>query len=337
MKTGKTLFIISILLIGLGGAFLYYTKYNREALPSFISENIVQKKYIIKKAGRIIDSADTIEEAIGKAKVIKRSIAINTYNNEWVYSEFKPFLIITKEAVHDFDDLAEAIQYAKNNSYPVIHYKDNEHIIWQAKLEELKEIQIDVPLINQNPELPRGCEVTSLTMIMQHAGINIDKMTLAAEVRKDTTPYQKKDGKTISGNPYDGFVGDMYNIKNFGYGVYHGPIVEIAKKYSPNNTMDLTGLEFEDILSILQKGNPIWVITNFTYNTLDDSQFEIWHTPTGIVKITYRLHSVVLTGFDKDNVYINDPLSSSKNKRVNRENFKKAWEQMGNQAVVVLK
>ena len=174
-------------------------------------------------------------------------------------------------------------------------------------------------------------------MIMRHAGINIDKMTLAAEVRKDTTPYQKKDGKTISGNPYDGFVGDMYNIKNFGYGVYHGPIVEIAKKYSPNNTMDLTGLEFEDILSILQKGNPIWVITNFTYNTLDDSQFEIWHTPTGIVKITYRLHSVVLTGFDKDNVYINDPLSSSKNKRVNRENFKKAWEQMGNQAVVVLK
>ena len=113
--------------------------------------------------------------------------------------------------------------------------------------------------------------------------------------------------------------------------------MEIAKKYSPNNTMDLTGLEFEDILSILQKGNPIWVITNFTYNTLDDSQFEIWHTPTGIVKITYRLHSVVLTGFDKDNVYINDPLSSSKNKRVNRENFKKAWEQMGNQAVVVLK
>lgn len=336
MKTGKILLIISILLIALGGAFLYYTKYNREALPSFISKNIAQKKYVIKKAGRVIDSADTIEEAVEKAKVIKRSIAINTYNNEWVYSGFNPFLIITKDAVHDFSDLADAIQYAKNNSYPTIHYKNNKHIIWQAKPDELKGIELDVPLINQNPQLPRGCEVTSLAMIMQKAGIDIDKMTLAAEVKKDTTTYQKKDGKIFSGNPYDGFVGDMYNIKKFGYGVYHGPIAEVAEKYSPDNTMDLTGLEFEDILWVLQKGDPVWVITNFTYNTLDDAQFEIWHTPTGIVKITYRLHSVVLTGFDKDNVYINDPLTVSKNKRISRDNFKKAWEQMGNQAVAIV-
>ena len=62
----------------------------------------------------------------------------------------------------------------------------------------------------------------------------------------------------------------------------------------------------------------------------------MWHTPTGIVKITYRLHSVVVTGVSDEIIYINDPLSTRKNRAVNKEQFKKAWEQMGNQAIAIL-
>lgn len=336
MKIRRFLLITIIVLISLGGAYFYFVQQNKVALPSFISEHTTNKKYIIKKAGRVINSADTLEDAVEKAKGIKRSIAINTYNNEWVYSDFNPYMIITKNAVHDFVDLKEAIQYAKKNQYTTVYYKSNTKIIWQSDYNNLKGISLNVPLINQNPELPRGCEVTSLAMIMKYAGINIDKMTLAKEVKKELSVYQKENGKIRCGNPYDGFVGDMYNMDNFGYAVYHGPIAELANKYSENKAADLTGLEFEDILAVLEEGNPIWIITNGTYDVLDDSQFEIWHTPTGIVKITYRLHSVVMTGFDENYIYINDPLSSIKNKRLDREAFKKAWEQMGNQAVVIV-
>ncbi|WP_245823049.1 C39 family peptidase [Lactobacillus terrae] len=32
-----------------------------------------------------------------------------------------------------------------------------------------------VPLINQNPELPNGCEITAITMMLNYAGVNVDK------------------------------------------------------------------------------------------------------------------------------------------------------------------
>lgn len=337
MKKGILFFILTILSISLGGAYLYFIYINTEALPSFVNTHTTNKKYIIKKAGKIIDKADTMDEAINKASQTKRSIAINTYSGEWVYSDFSPFLIITKNAVHDFDDLKEAILYAKKNEYAQVFYKNKDTIIWEVDNENANEICLNVPLVQQLPELPRGCEVSSLAMIMKYAGVDVDKMELAEKIKKETTPYTKQGGKIQCGDPYKGFVGDMYNKNAFGYGVYHEPIAELAREYLGNKVVDLTDLEFEDVLCILEKGYPIWIITNAEYRPLDDSQFEIWYTPTGIVKITYRLHAVVITGVKGDKIYINDPLSNFKNKEVNKEEFRAAWEQMGNQAITILK
>lgn len=337
MKIGKVFLVLTILIITLGGAYFYYVEHNEEALPSFINKHTTNKKYIIKKAGKVVESVDTKEEAIEKASNISRSIAINTYSDEWVYADFSPFLIMTEDIVHDFENFYEAVQYAKQNNYEKIYYKTPSTVIWEAKLPSQQQIILDVPLISQMDELPKGCEVTSLAMIMNYAGIDIDKMTLAAQVKKEPTTYKlEKNGRIESGNPYKGFVGNMYNKNEFGYGVYHGPIAELAEQYCGNRVVDLTGLSFEEVTYILQKGYPIWIITNSLYKPLEDDQFEIWHTPTGIVKITFRLHSVVMTGIDENNVYINDPLKVTKNTSYNKEDFKKAWEQMGNQAIVIL-
>ena len=180
--------------------------------------------------------------------------------------------------------------------------------------------------------------MTSLAMLLKYYGVNVSKMALAEEVKKDPTPYSKdKNGRKYYGNPYDGFVGDMYNKDKNGYGVYHGPIAELGKKYVGEDLIDITGVEFEDLLYFLSQGKPVWVITNATYKSLGDDQFEMWHTPTGIVKITKKLHSIVVTGFDEQYIYINDPLSNIKNKKTNRSDFQKAWEQMGNQAIIIAK
>ncbi|NLZ28491.1 MAG: hypothetical protein GX887_05940 [Firmicutes bacterium] len=192
---------------------------------------------------------------------------------------------------------------------------------------------IDAPLILQLPELPRGCEVTSLAMLLDHAGIPVDKMTLAREIRKDETVYRVEGGKIHFGNPYEGFVGDMYDRSYPGLAVYHEPICELAEQYLPGRIADLTGMDFEDILYPISDGRPVWVIVNSEYDELDEKYFKVWKTPSGSVTITYKTHSVLLTGYDDEKIYFNDPLVNQKNRKVDRAAFERCWVQMGRQAV----
>ncbi|UTR12815.1 C39 family peptidase [Evansella sp. LMS18] len=187
---------------------------------------------------------------------------------------------------------------------------------------------IDTPFIEQMPELPRGCEVTSLAMLLQHAGLNPDKMQLAREVTK--VPF-KTDG--LHGHLNDGFVGDMYSFETDGLGVYYQPIIELGEKYLPGKMINLTGCELDDIFSTVKNGLPVWVITNDTFAELEEKHFQHWQTKHGELAVTYRMHSVLVTGFDEDNVYINDPLHDKPNRPVPRSEFEKAWVQLGRQAL----
>lgn len=196
---------------------------------------------------------------------------------------------------------------------------------------------IDAPIISQLPELPRGCEVTSLSMLLQHAGVNVEKMELAQRVKKDPTPFQIKNGQVSFGHPNVGFVGDMYNIEKPGYGVYHKPIKGLAEEYLPNRIVDLTGSNFDELESFIAQGVPVWIITNARFKELPPEEFKTWNTPAGQIKITYREHSVLITGYDKDYVYFNDPLTGEKNKKVPKQDFTNAWAQMGRQAISYLK
>lgn len=202
-----------------------------------------------------------------------------------------------------------------------------------ASILDQKSNLLDVPVVPQLPELPRGCEVTSLAMLLAHAGVIVDKMELAFKIKKDATPYKEKDGKIYYGHPNNGFIGDMYNRKNPGLGVYHKPVFELAEQYMPGRMLDLTGQEFFTIEKHVSNGYPVWVIINTKYNRLPESAFVTWHTPEGPTKITYHEHAAVITGFDTNYVYVNDPLTVEKNKKIPKEAFIKAWVQMGRQAI----
>ncbi|SCN30347.1 Uncharacterized protein BC067498_00530 [Bacillus cereus] len=195
-----------------------------------------------------------------------------------------------------------------------------------------KVILSNVPLIQQLPELDRGCEVTSLAMMLQYAGITVDKMKLANEIKKVDF---MNDG--VRGNPNEGFVGNIYTFSESGYGVYHGPLFQLAKKYLPNKAVDLTGKSIEEIYKSVKAGKPVVMITNATFAPLDEDEFITWETNSGDVSITYNEHCVVLIGYDKEFVYIRDPLDDSLDVKVSRESFEKAWIQMGSQAISYVK
>lgn len=208
---------------------------------------------------------------------------------------------------------------------------------YKKKMVKIKDrVLLDAPVIKQFPELPRGCEVTSLAMLLQYKGIKTNKMALADKIKKNSVPLKKEGGKIFWGDPNEGFVGDMYSFKNPGMGVYHKPIKELAEEYLPGQILDLTGRDFVELQTYLSLDIPIWIITNTTYNELPDSAFVKWYTPKGEIKITYKEHSVLITGYDEKVIYFNDPINGMKNKSISKEEFLAAWRQMGSQAVTYL-
>ncbi|MCM3665951.1 C39 family peptidase [Mesobacillus subterraneus] len=208
---------------------------------------------------------------------------------------------------------------------------------YQAEIIPIKDhVLLDAPTIWQMPELPRGCEVTSLAMLLQYNGLSVDKLTLAKEVKKNPAEYKLADGKIYFGDPHEGFVGNMYTYTQPGLGVYHEPIAELAEKYLPRKIEDLTGADFQELKIHLSDSRPVWVIINTEYKKLDESFFQTWYTPNGEVKVTTKEHSVLLTGYDNEFVYFNDPLTGEKNKKAPMHEFVEAWVQMGSQAITYL-
>lgn len=119
--------------------------------------------------------------------------------------------------------------------------------------------------------------------------------------------------------------------KGPGLSVYHGPIVQLAKQYVGDNVMDITGSDPHTIYEYIAKELPVWVITTTKFKPVHN--FQTWQTPSGEVKVTFSVHSVVVTGYDNDYVYVNNPYGM-KDQKVHKKLFEEAWIQMGRQAVV---
>jgi uncharacterized protein YvpB len=204
----------------------------------------------------------------------------------------------------------------------------------EYKLAKIKnKVLLSIPVQAQYPELPRGCEVTSLSMLLHSAGVSIDKLTLAHQIKKDAAKKESKNGKVVFGNPNIGFVGNMYTLSQPGYAVYSKPVFDLAERYLPGRMVNLTEKSFDSIKLYLSENKPVWAIVNTEYRKLPESYFQTWTTEEGHVRITKKEHSVLITGYDQKNVYFNDPLTGQKNKKAPYPGFVSGWEQMGSQAL----
>ncbi|MFF2157316.1 C39 family peptidase [Paenibacillus chitinolyticus] len=290
--------------------------------------------YRVYQHAHFLDGFATRQEAVSFAKQYANATVKNR-KDEVVWDSFPPYRVYQSEKfLAYYDSYADAVSHAKKYANSFVTYKTAAKPIWTFGGPSKQPVYINVPLIRQLPELPRGCEVTALASLLQFAGVPVDKMTLAAEIRKDPTPYSEKNGVISFGSPHRGFVGDMYSFNNPGFGVYHGPVFELAERYLPERVVDLTGTEFEDVLHFVGTGTPVWIISNVTFRKLEPYHFQTWMTPDGPIWVTKKEHSVVIVGYDEDYIYIRDP--HNKTGRVAKQPFKEAWEQMGRQAISLL-
>lgn len=192
---------------------------------------------------------------------------------------------------------------------------------------------IDVPIIEQLPELINGCEVTSLAMVINYFGGDVDKNTLSQEVKKDKTPMVKNSsGEIIKwGDPDYGFVGDIEGDDGYGYAIYPKALMPLANKYLNNKAVDLTGETTDTLIKYLSQKKPIlvWITSDFSV----PEDFITWTKNGKKIKATFSEHCVVLTGYDDKNFYYNDPLTGVKNTAVDKKTFEEVWGAMGKMAL----
>jgi uncharacterized protein YvpB len=231
-----------------------------------------------------------------------------------------------------YASIQNQIDHKNNTSYLQIveGIPSNIHSIYLSSHVVSK--MLNVPLINQNPELRYGCEVTSLAMVLNYAGVKVSKMELYKMVKKDPDPIKRAANGDILhwGNPDEGFVGDMTG-KRAGYAVFDKPIAQLVNHYLPNRAINLTNAPFDKVLQHVSKGYPVVIWTTGDYRLPDRP--ESWRHGNQIIHTPLDLHAVVLVGYDQQYVYLNDPLSNRKNVKVNKQRFIKSWHALKSRAV----
>jgi uncharacterized protein YvpB len=156
---------------------------------------------------------------------------------------------------------------------------------------------LDVPYISQLPDMPSGCELVSVVMMLRHAGVEVSKQSAAARL-----PY--------AGNPNEGFTGSIYASAS---GVIWPPaLLDLVNSYQIR-AVDLTGKSWEEVRGFIDQGRPVC----------------IWFTRQGFD------HTVVLTGYSDTTVWVNDPLES-KDTALTLDAFMSAWSQNGYRALSYL-
>ena len=183
------------------------------------------------------------------------------------------------------------------------------------------------PCINQNPDLPTGCEVTALTMMLNYLGFNADKNDLAANyLTKEEFPYA---------NPYTAFVGDPTDESSFG--CYAPVIAECAIKYGAKAT-DISYSSIDTICSYVEQGQPV-IIWATMYMVPTSYGSTVWTDANGET-VSWRgsEHCLVMVGFDAaaNEVYLADPLTGYVTTYI-FSRFYTRWQEQDCQAVIVTK
>ena len=182
----------------------------------------------------------------------------------------------------------------------------------------------------QNPELPTGCEVTTLTAALNHAGYPVDKVTMADKYLIQSDPYLTTFGEAFVGSPHNSNA----------WGCYAPVIVETAQNYIAAQggnevVQNLTGCSLKTLLWEVANGTPVitWATINLTSHV---EERYYWTTPNGEDAVfLINEHCVLLCGYDlnANTVTVCDPLEGKVDYDLDK--FEDRYSLVYQQAVVI--
>ncbi len=187
----------------------------------------------------------------------------------------------------------------------------------------------------QAPEFLSGCEVASLTSVLDFYGENIDKITLSVLFLPRDNTSTTKNGKTYRASPWKTFVGDpelQY------YGCFAPVIVETANGYfkgvgSDKKAVNLTGAEPSKLYEYIEKNVP--VIVWATQNMQKSSVTTTWYDKdtNELIEWPGSEHCLVLLAYTDKTVTMCDPAKGIVN--YDRNTFEERYKELHQQAVVI--
>lgn len=197
-----------------------------------------------------------------------------------------------------------------------------------ASLERSASLETNVIL--QNPELPEGCEVTSLAILLNYLGFDVSHTYLA----DNYLPI----GEAGEASYYEYNLGNPRNAGQ-AWGCYAPVILRTANDYlagrdTDYRAYDYTGCDASELYMQVQTGNPVivWITMGFA----EPYTKSPWTVDGEKLYWKYPLHCVVLCGYDFDagTVTLADPLKAELYKK-DMKLFELRWQQMEAQAVVI--
>jgi len=187
-----------------------------------------------------------------------------------------------------------------------------------------------IPVISQWPNLPTGCEATSLTMLMNFFGTNLTKEQVVSMQPSGPNLY-RVNGVLYGADPNKEFIGSPYDSHSFG--IYHQPFIPILEAYFPGRSENLSGGPVSNLYSTIDSGRPVLVwatvgmvqVTPGIKWTLEDGTVFQWKNGN---------HALLLVGYTDTQVIMNDPWTG-KEEYYNKAAFEDRWIAMGKQALTV--
>ena len=217
--------------------------------------------------------------------------------------------------------------------YKIKAYKNINGKLYYSKMSDSVRVvsrhKINVKYISQLPNLPTGCEITSLTTVLNYLGFDVTKETMADEYLEKGAIGTVDFREAFVGNPYD----------DHSYGCYAPVIVKTANKYLSENKSDLraydmSGKNLTELYKYVCEGKPV-VIWNTTKMNQEPFYTTTWNINGKNIRWLCGEHCMVLIGFDLDRnvVIVSDPMVGKV--EYDRELFEKRYIQFFKQAVVI--
>lgn len=213
--------------------------------------------------------------------------------------------------------------------------EENSQQIAEAK-NDMAKVYIPVDTILQLPELPNGCEITSVTSLLHFYKYEVTKTEMADNYLPKQR-FQRKNNKLYGANPYEAYAGDPRDSE--GFFTYAPPIVEAANRYiaevgGEEIAKDISGSSREEIIEQLDKGIPVVVWMTRDLSPLKVEYSWYFHKTEEQFNAPVNLHSVVLNGYDDSKVYVMDPLKGQTT--YNANTFFESYYALGSHAMMVV-